>query len=103
VAETVVYGLCGFVVASLFFGLAVFLSTVFNDVWRPLLLTCFAALAAAVIGTLLLPDSRGLFQAMSGRSYFYTGSPSWPELVLSAAGTAALIYAAAANVARRDF
>jgi hypothetical protein len=102
VIDAVVYGLCAFVVASLFFAVAVFLSTLFNDVWRPLLLTCFVAIALAAAGT-ALPETQGLFEAMAGQSYFYDGVLPWFPLLLSGAGAAALIYAAAANVARRDF
>jgi hypothetical protein len=91
-----------FVVASLFFGAAVYLSTLFNDVWRPLLLTCLVAIAVGAAG-ILLPENRGLFAAMAGRSYFYDGSLPWVELLISAAASAALVYAAAANIARRDF
>ena len=100
--DAVVYGLCAFVVASLFFAVAVFFSTLFNDVWRPLLLTCLVAIVFSGVG-MLLPETHGLFQAMAGQSYFYDGALPWAELLLSAAGAAALIYAAAANVARRDF
>jgi hypothetical protein len=102
VAEAIVYGLCAFVGASLFFAAAVLFSTLFNDVWRPLLLTCLAALAVAMLGV-LLPENHGLFQAMGGGSYFYDGGLPWAELLISAAAAAGLIYAAAANVARRDF
>jgi hypothetical protein len=101
-SECVVYGACAFVVASLFFSASVFLSTVFNDVWRPLLLTCLAAIAIAAIG-MALPEGHGLFAAMAGESYFYDASLPWPELLLSGAGAVALVYAAAANIARRDF
>jgi hypothetical protein len=101
-SDAVVYGLCAFVVASLFLAVAVFFSTLFNDVWRPLLLTCLVAIAIGAAGT-ALPEKAGLFQAMAGRGYFYDGELPWFPLLLSAAGAAALIYAAAANVARRDF
>ena len=100
--DAVVYGLCAFVVASLFFAVAMFFSTLCNDVWRPLLLTCLVAISLAAAGT-ALPETQGLFQAMAGQSYFYDGVLPWFQLLLSAAGAAALIYAAAANVARRDF
>ena len=99
IAEALAYGLAAFIGASLFLGLAVFLSTLFNDVWRPLLLTCVGALAIGVI----VPHDLGLFQAMGGESYFFMGTLAWPELLVSAAAAAALVYAAAANVARRDF
>jgi hypothetical protein len=101
-AEAFVYGLCAFVGASLFFAAAVFFSTLFNDVWRPLLLTCLAALAVAMVG-IVLPENHGLFEAMGGGGYFYDGGLPWAELLVSAAGAAGLVYAAAANVARRDF
>jgi hypothetical protein len=102
VVDAVVYGVCAFVIASAFFAVAVFLSTVFNDVWRPLLLTCVAAIVLAVVGT-LLPGSHGLFAAMAGGDWFYDASLPWPELLVSAAAAAGLVYAAGANLARRDF
>jgi len=100
--EALVYGLSAFVGASLFFGVAMFLSTVFNDVWRPLLFTCLVLIATVVIGA-ALPEGRGIFRAMMGETYFYDGTLPWPELLLCAAAAPALVYAAAANVARRDF
>ena len=99
VTEAVAYGLSAFVGASLFLGLAVFLSTVFNDVWRPLLLTFVGALAIGVV----LPQEHGLFQAMGGRRYFVSGTLAWAELLVSAAAAAGLVYAATARIARRDF
>jgi hypothetical protein len=100
--EALVYGLCAFVGASVFASIAVLLSTMFEDVWRPLLLTCCAAFAIAVIGY-ALPDGRGLFAAMSGGDYFYDGSLLWPELLVAAIAAAGFVYAAGASVARRDF
>jgi hypothetical protein len=102
VVDALVLGLCSFVGASMFFALAVFLSTFFNDVWRPLLLTCLAAIATAVFG-MALPRDHGLFSAMAGRSWYYEASLPWLELVVAAAAAAAFIYFAARNVARRDF
>ena len=100
--DAFVYGGCAFVVASLYFGLAVFFSTVFTDVWRPLLITCLAGIAIAFVGA-LFPENRGLYAAMAGYRYFFDGALPWVELLFSAAAAAALVYAAAANVARRDF
>ena len=99
VTEALAYGLSAFLGASLFLGLAVLLSTLFSDVWRPVLLTCVAAVAIAV----LLPYDHGLFQAMGGSSYFFEGALAWPELLVSAAVASGLVYAAAARMARRDF
>ena len=99
VTEALAYGLSAFAGASLFLGLAVFLSTLFNDVWRPLLLTCVGALAIGVI----VPHDYGLFRAMGGESYFFMGTLAWPALLVSIVVASGLVYAAAANVARRDF
>jgi hypothetical protein len=99
VTEAIAYGLSAFVGASLFLGLAVLLSTLFNDVWRPLLLTCVGAL---VIG-LVVPYDPGLFQVMGGYSYFFSGTLPWPELLVGVAAAVGLVYAAAARIERRDF
>jgi hypothetical protein len=99
VTEAVAYGLSAFLGASLFFGLAVFLSTLFNDVWRPLLLTCVGAFAIGAI----VPHDYGLLRAMGGQSYFFSGALAWPELLVSALGASGLVYAAAARITRRDF
>jgi hypothetical protein len=99
VTEALAYGLSAFAGGSLFLGLAVLLSTLFNDVWRPLLLTCVGALAIGLI----VPFDHGLFQAMGGYSYFFSGTLAWPELLVSAAGAAVLVYAAAWRIERRDF
>jgi hypothetical protein len=97
VIEGLVYGTSAFVGGSLFLGLAVFLSTLFNDVWRPLLLTCVGALAIGLIVPV------GLFPAMGGHGYFFASTLAWPELLAGAAGAAMLVYAAAARLERRDF
>ncbi len=100
--EALVFGACAFVGASVFFGIAVYLSTLVNDVWRPLLITCFAAVAIGMVG-LALPEGHGLFAAMAGGAYFEDGSWPWSELLISAAAASGFVYAAAANVVRRDF
>ncbi|RPI62295.1 MAG: hypothetical protein EHM50_04240 [Lysobacterales bacterium] len=97
--EAIAYGLSAFVGGSLFLGLAVFLSTLLNDVWRPFLLTCAGAVAIGVF----VPYDHGLFRAMGGSSYFFSGTLAWPELLVSAAGAAGLVWAAAARIVRRDF
>jgi hypothetical protein len=99
VTEALVYGLSAFVGACVFLGLAMFLSTLFNDVWRPLLLTCVGAIAIGF----LVPHDYGLFQAMGGGRYFESGALAWPPLVVSAAVASGLVFAAAARLARRDF
>ena len=101
VGDAVVHGAYLFVVAAMFFSLALLLSTVFNDVWRPLLLTCLVAMGLSLGELALRAD--GLFTLMSAEAYFRGGSLPWVGLLISVALTAALLYAAAAQVARRDF
>jgi hypothetical protein len=99
--DALVHGICVFVAGSVFFGTAMLLSTMFNDVWRPLLLTCLIAIGVRVVELIFVTD--GLFAVMSAESYFLGGSLPWIGLLVSALLTLALMYAAAVNVARRDF
>lgn len=104
VGSALVHGLCLFIACAVFFGLALLLSTVFDDLWRPLLIACAAAVALALIEFAAGPLARyGLFHVMTGESYFRTGEAPWLGLLASAAASFALMYGAALNVARRDF
>jgi len=100
VADALVHGACMFTAGSVFFALAIFLSTLFADIWRPLLIACTAAvvLAAAeqVVGI-------GLFEVMRGESYFRAGVVPWAGLLTSVTVSAALLYGATTNFARQDF
>jgi hypothetical protein len=102
VLDAAVHGVSAFAGAALFFAVATLLSTVFEDVWRPLLFTCLIAGVLAFAESVLL-DGGGLFAVTSGEAYFRGGSPSWLGLAAALAVALALIYAAAANVARREF
>jgi ABC-2 type transport system permease protein len=104
VGDALVHALCAFVAATVFFSLAYLLSTVFSDVWRPLLIALGFALALACLEQFVDGASRiGVFEVMSGASYFRTGSLPWLGLFFSTAASATLLYAAAAHVASRDF
>ena|SRR5438874_6870233 len=104
VADAAVHGLCAFVAGAVFFSLAIFLSTLFSDLWRPLLIACAAAVLLA-IGEQAVRDVApvGLFRVMSGERYFRTGQLPWAGLFVSAAAAGALLYGAAINMTRRDF
>jgi hypothetical protein len=99
--DAVVHSIALFLVSTLFFAFAVLLSTLFNDLWRPLLLTCGAALVIGVAGYVL--PSGGLFAVMSAQGYFETGSLPLLGLAASLAVTAALLYAARSKIAHCDF
>lgn len=104
VADAVIHSACLFIAGSVFFSLAILLSTVFSGVWRPLLIVLCGAVSLALIDPLLgdlAPYS--IFRIMSAQSYFRGGGLPWPGLIASAAGSAAMLYGAAINFSRRDF
>ena len=101
VIDALAHGVCLFFVGALFFSLASFLSTLFGDIWRPLLIAVSIACVAA-IAQFAAPEM-GLFKVMSGESYFRNGSLPWMGFVTSAVLASALLYSAAENLERRDF
>lgn len=101
VIDALAHGLCLFFVGALFFSLASFLSTMFGDIWRPLLIAFFVA-CAAVIVQMAVPDF-GLFRVMSGEAYFRTGALPWMGFLTTAVLASALLYSAAETLERRDF
>jgi hypothetical protein len=98
--DALVHSLCAFIVGTVFFAFAALLSTIFSDLWRPLLLTCVAAL---VVGLAELTPTGGLFAVMSAQSYFETGSLPWVGLLGAVALSAGLLYAAHSKLLHRDF
>lgn len=103
VGAALVHGVCFFVAGSVFFSLAILLSTVFGDVWRPLLIALLIAMALGTIEIFADLSRFGIYSVMSGSSYFRTGALPWGGLLVSAAASAAMLYAASANIANRDF
>jgi hypothetical protein len=101
--DSVVHGGLLFVGTSVFFAAALLLGTLFNDVWRPVLITCFGAMVWMFFEQTLLPNGYGLFGVMSGAPYHETGSVPWIGAFVDVALTAALIYLAATHLAKRDF
>ena len=104
VGEALLHSVCLFVGGAVFFSLAILLSTIFSDVWRPLLVALSVAVALALSEQVFRELSPyGIFGVMTGETYFRTGSLPWPGLFASAAVSSALMYVAAFNVAHRDF
>jgi len=104
VGDVLAHSLCLFVGGSVFFSLAFLLSTVFPDLWRPMLMACAVAVVLAIAGQAFREISRyGVFGVMSGEDYFRTGALPWLGLVVSVAATTVMLYASALNVARQDF
>jgi ABC-type transport system involved in multi-copper enzyme maturation permease subunit len=104
VGSTLVHGLCLFIASATFFSLAVLLSTSFSDMWRPLLIACAVAVVVALCGSVLRSlEPYSIFHLMSGETYFRTGQFPWLGLLMATAASAAMLYGAAINIARRDF
>ncbi|HZT77315.1 MAG TPA: hypothetical protein VFA27_11695 [Vicinamibacterales bacterium] len=97
--DALVHALCVFVGGTVFFSLATLLSTVFSDLWRPALLACVVAVALFLVEPVLLGDAPyGIVGAMTAEAYFRSGALPWPGLVVSAAASVAMLYAAALNI-----
>lgn len=104
VGDALIHAGCMFIVGAVFFSLALLLSTVFADIWRPLLIVigiaCVLAVAELVVPA-LAPYS--IFRVMTGEAYFRGGGLPWMGLLVSTAASAAFLYSATINIARQDF
>jgi len=102
--DAIAHSLCLFVAGSVFYSLAILLSTVFGDVWRPLLLACAVGFALALANLVSRDFSAiNIFRVMAAESYFRTGQLPWAGLLVSVLLSAAMLQAAAVNFARKDF
>ncbi len=102
--DTLIQAGCAFLVSAVFFSFAVLLSTMFADIWRPLLFPVLIAGALGLIEQLQrAPHGFGMFRVMSAESYFKSGEIPWVGLLLSVATSAAMLYGAVVNLQRRDF
>jgi ABC-2 type transport system permease protein len=100
--DALAHGACLFVAAATFFSLTLLLSTVFTDLWRPLLIACGVAIALSFL-EFRGQSSYGIFRVMSGEDYFRTGRLPWLGLLASATASAAMLYTAPRTLARQDF
>lgn len=102
VSATFVHIVCAFIATSVFFCFAFFLSTLFDDPWRPMLIAVVVAIVIAK-GERMFRSDYGLFRAMSAEAYFRSQSIPWIVLMIAIALSAALYLAAITSTARRDF
>jgi len=104
VSAALIHAGCLFVGGTVFFSLAFLLSTVFSDLWRPLMIALLIAAVLAMCPQIIRElEPYSLFRVMSGETYFRTGALPWIGLLVSAAISAGLVYAATMNTERRDF
>jgi ABC-2 type transport system permease protein len=104
VTTALVHGVCLFAGGAMIYSLALLLSTVFGDLWRPWLITLAIAMPIAFAEQVARASSAiGLSPVMSGEQFFRTGHLPWAGLAFAVASSAALLYVAALNFERRDF
>jgi ABC-type transport system involved in multi-copper enzyme maturation permease subunit len=104
VGTALVHGTCLFVGGAVIYSLALLLSTLFGDLWRPWLIALAIATPIA-FAEQIVPGSSpvGLFSAMTGEQFFRTGRLPWAGLAVATAASGALLYMAALNFSRLDF
>ena len=104
VGDALVHSACIFIAGSVFFSLAFLLSTVFSDVWRPLLIVLCGATVLALLRVVFRDLSYySLFKVMTGEVYFRGGGLPWLGLLTSAGLSLVMLYLATRNIARQDF
>jgi hypothetical protein len=104
ITDALIHSACLFIAGAVFFSLAFLLSTVFSDVWRPLLIALCVAVVLATVEQFSRDLSRfGLFHVMSAEAYFRAGTLPWLGLSTSAAGSLLMLYTATRSIARQDF
>jgi ABC-type transport system involved in multi-copper enzyme maturation permease subunit len=99
-----VHGLCLFVGGAVIYSLALLLSTLFADLWRPWLIALAIVMPLAFVEQMVPGSSPvGLSSVMTGEQFFRTGELPWAGLAVATAVSGALLYVAALNFSRRDF
>ncbi len=104
-SHALVYGASLFTGTTVFFALALAASTVWDDLWRPLLLAGVLAVAVATLEGMSVTFARvgGIFTMMAGTTFFSSGQIPWIGWTASALASAAIIWAAARNFTAREF
>jgi ABC-type transport system involved in multi-copper enzyme maturation permease subunit len=102
--DALVYAIGVFLGGVVFYALALWLSTVFNDRWRPIVII-LAVAAGLIFCRSLTPALSALspVSIMAGESYFRTGEPAWTGLLGWPLVSAGLIFAAVRSIQARDF
>ena len=102
--DAIVHSVSLFIAGTVFFSLTFLLSTVFPDVWRPALIVIGIAMAWSFAEEMARDGGPlGFFSVMSAERYFRGDGVPWIGLLVCAAASAALLYAASRNIARQDF
>ena len=101
--DALTYAIGAFAGCAVMFSLAFFLSSMFENVWAPVVLTLCAGAALAALERITGADRFSLLRMIHGESYFHGLGLPWTMLLVSAVASMALIYAGIRHVARQDF
>jgi hypothetical protein len=102
--DALAHGACLFAACTVFFALASLFSTMFTDIWRPLVI---AIVIAFILGGLELATHGfggfGLFFLMSGEALFRNSQFPWLAMLVSLTVSGALLWTAARTTKQHDF
>jgi len=101
--DALVYAFGAFAGCAVMFSLAFFLSSMFGNVWAPVVLTLCAGAALAALDQITGADRFSLLRMIHGDSYFRGLGFPWPMLLVSVFVSSALVYAGIRHFARQDF
>ena len=101
--DALAYALGAFAGCAVMFGLAFFLSSIFANVWAPLVLTLCGGAALAALDRITAADRFSLLRMIHGESYFHGLGLPWAMLLVSALATSVLVYAGIRHFAQQDF
>jgi hypothetical protein len=103
-ADALIHGIHILIGGTFFYCLTLLLAAVFEDRWRPILLTLavliFVGVSAEFRPALAAFSPMGV---MIGESYFRTGTPAWSGLLIWPAIAAGLFFCAVRRIENRDF
>jgi ABC-2 type transport system permease protein len=99
IVDVLVHGICLIVAGSVWFCLTLLFSTMFRDLWRPMLIAGSLALITALLE---YGSGIGPFHVMDAASYFRAGHLPWAALLVMALIASALAYAADQTYQRQD-
>lgn len=101
--EALITSLALWIAATVFFSLTFFLSTVFTDIWRPMLIAVGAAIGVSIVEQFAHGSSGYMIFDATNPGYTLASDLPWRALLVRMAISAALLYAAVINIRRRDF
>ena len=102
--DALAYAMCAFAGSAVLFSVAFLFSSMFSNVWAPVVLALCTGSALRMLDEISNGNGQfSLFQMMHGESYFNGHGLPWLMLLVSAAVSLALLYAGTRLIARQDF